>query len=258
MDAFDHTAAPKAIFIPRKSKYEDVTKLCQSIIPTAVQVINLLGLVPRPAPETLSTTLPKLIVCSIADIANGTVNAKDCAHLVWDDYDGTDLLVDHHFTALQDVVYRGPPRLASTTLIPRNCMYRCRLYSFTRQINCFDVQPFSLSREVEGLFASLPAGINVLFTVQPNVFIAKVAIIASLSDLPLDTDHLVIAEVPHTEDGVRAIIQEAHAKIVTFICQPTTPKFLIHQAMRSEGFEGPRSEARTETSPPISVSQARY
>jgi hypothetical protein len=258
LDHLDRGLVKKAIIIPRKSKYEEVTKICESVVPAKVQVINLLGLVPRPT--SLSDNLPRLIVCSISDIVSRAVETKDCTHLVWDDYDGSDMVVEYGFTGLHDVVYRGPPRLAHTTLLPKKSLYRCRLYSFTRSVNCFDVQPFSLSRDVEGLFLSLPAGKNILFTTQTNVFIAGVKIVAALSDVPMDADHLVIAEVPVTEDGIRVILREAYAKIVTFICQPTSPKVLIHQAMRAEGLEAPAlpSEARSEASPAICVPVIRY
>ena len=259
LEEFDRGDVKKAVIIPKKSKYEEVTKL-SCLLPSRIQVVNLLGTVPRP--QSINDAQPRLILCPLSEILSRTVVAADCAHLVWDDYDGSDMLIDYGFSGLRDVVYRAPARLTHATLIPKSSLFRCRVWSYPRTVNMFDVQPFSLAREVEGLFNSLPAGKNILFTTQTNAYITGVTIVASLTDVPIDADHLVIAEVPVAEELVRAIIREAFAKIVTFICQPTTPKSVIHAALQAEGLEERLtplpSEARSEPSPSVGAAVMRY
>lgn len=221
----------KGIFIPRPSKYDDIASLSK-MIPSQVQVINLL----QPTFPSPSEKQPILVVCSAEHITTGTMKVTDPCYLVWDEYNGSDIQSIFGFTPI-DVVCRGRPSFFTGLRRPETSKFHVKVWAYERAINTFDVEIFSLGKQIQNLFESLPTdGTNILFTTQTNAFVPNGTVVNTLDGLPDNVNHLVIAEVPVTEDAIRGVIRMAYARIVTFVCLPTTPKHLINAAKAAEGF----------------------
>jgi hypothetical protein len=102
-------------------------------------------------------------------------------------------------------------------------------------VNIFDVQAFTMAKQVEELFASFPPGRNYLQTTQTNVFLQNVTVVPTLDSLPEDVDHLVIGDLPVGVSDMVDMLKKAAARFVTLVLMPPAPKHLIMAALAAEG-----------------------
>jgi len=233
MNALDWGQITKSVYIVRNQREAEVIDKLKQRVPL-VQVVNLATPEP-PLPSQLRTDQPRIIVCLAAHLLNSTVQARDIVHLVWDNYDGTELAGDMEFASLRDAVYRGASSHISRVLTPRLSTIHAHVWMFQRCITCHNVQPFSFSQEVQEYFDKLPTSTsNVLYTSQTNAHVRNAKhVVNSLDQVPPDADYLVVSEIPSTEDEIRVLLRNACAKVVTLICNPSTPKAL-HFALHRE------------------------
>lgn len=226
-----HTAR-KAVFVTRIAKTDIADVLC--ILPPSISCINLLT---GQRPAVPSESQPRLVVCSVKDILENTIRTDDIDHLVVDDCNEAtqQIFSSAKYHKLRDVVYRGPSSVLRLLPSPLSAKFHARLWSSERTVNVFDVQPFTMAKQIEELFASFPPGRNYLQTTQTNVFLQNVTVVPTLDALPEDVDHLVIVDLPISISEIVDLLKKAAARFVTLIILPLAPRHLILQALEAEG-----------------------
>jgi hypothetical protein len=213
---YEKKISGKGVFVTRSSKADVVAAILRAMPPT-ISCVNLLS---GDRPLAPSANHPRLIVCTAADFS--AIRTEDIHHLVIDDCSETtqQIFSNGRFCQLRDVVYRGPAAVIRQLPSPLSAKFHARLWSSERVVNIFDVQAFTMAKQVEELFASFPPGRNYLQTTQTNVFLQNVTVVPTLDSLPEDVDHLVIVDLPFNQTEIAAMLKKAAARFVTLVCSP--------------------------------------
>lgn len=240
LNAFQSGTAKKAVLVLRASprKLQRIEQLLDVVRGTAVQVVNLTSSTPPPA-ATITSARPKLIVCTMKEISERLVTTNDIHHLIFDDVAESDaeFFRCFPFSALVDVSFRGPPRLAEMCPTVKPFRYTARLWMYSRHVSLFDTQVFSLARDIQELFASFPANQNlVMFTTDSRARLQGVNVVTTLDQLEQEVDHLVVVETPSSLVDMRRVIKQSCAKYVTLVCTSNVSRADLANALLQESF----------------------